>query len=231
MEPGLLTRILQTAAFVVRLALLALLLAGMVIISAGLSPASRTLEQFRGAVLAGEVDRVDYRVDGSGDVVSLAWSQSPLSWYRVLAPIADAAEPYTAARLMADVRRAPVPPSLTSAPSGESDNNGVFPDWPFGVPGGWWIATSWVLVFLAMLSSTPRLANRWAWFWMFTVGQLGVFLYLVLEPRPLWRGPGEGLTRPRRVDGVSGCGYAFLLGFGWMLATFGIGRLVAAALG
>ncbi|HUR05380.1 MAG TPA: hypothetical protein VM347_22760 [Nonomuraea sp.] len=99
------------------------------------------------------------------------------------------------------------------------------------VRGGWWIAASWVLVILTMLFAPPRLANRWAWFWLFTVGQVGAILYLVLEPRPLWQGPGEGLTRDKRVNGGSGCAYSIILAIVSGLAALGIGRLVELVLG
>ncbi|MFI7701452.1 hypothetical protein [Nonomuraea sp. NPDC049480] len=53
----------------------------------------------------------------------------------------------------------------------------------------------------------------------------------MLEPRPLWQGPGEGLTRDKRVDGGSGCVYSILLAIVSRLAALGIGRLVELALG
>ncbi|GAA3588777.1 hypothetical protein GCM10022419_083930 [Nonomuraea rosea] len=232
MDSELRARILHRAGFVVRLVLLLLLLAGLVIVSARFSPSSRTLGQFRGAVLAGEVDRVTYQARESGELVSLTWSESPLAWRQVEAGgIADSEGAYTTARLMADARRTFVPPSLVREPVGESSGDGLFPDWPFDASGGWWIAASWLLAFFAMLFSTPRLANRWAWFWLFTVGQIGAVLYLMLEPRPLWRGPGEGGSRAKRVDGVRGCGYSILLAIAWSLAAMGLGRLAGLALG
>ncbi|MBT2235448.1 hypothetical protein [Nonomuraea sp. NEAU-A123] len=230
MDSDLATRILYRVGFVLRLVLLLPLLAGLVILSAGISPSSRTLEQFRRAVLAGDVDQVTYRASGSGELVSLTWSESLLVWHEVGGAIADAKGAYTTARLTADARRAFNRPSLTQKAS-KSDGNGILPDWPFDVRGGWWIAASWVIVFLAMLFSPPRLANRWAWFWLFTVGQVGAILYLVLEPRPLWQGPGEGLTRDKRVDGGSGCRYSIILAIVSGLAALGIGRLIELVLG
>jgi hypothetical protein len=230
MDSDLVTRILYWAGFVLRLVLLLPLLAGLLILSTGISPSSQTLEQFRSAVLAGDVDQVTYRASGSGELKFLTWSESPLVRHDLESAMADAKGPYTAARLTADVRRAPNRPSLTQEAS-KSDANGILPDWPFDVRGGWWIAASWMLVFLTMLFTSPRLANRWAWFWLFTVGQVGAVLYLVLEPRPLWQGPGEGLTRDKRVDGGSGCAYSIILGIVSGLAALGIGRLVKLVLG
>ncbi|MFI7423230.1 hypothetical protein [Nonomuraea sp. NPDC049684] len=127
------------------------------------------MEQFRDVVLAGEVDRVNCRAADSGELVSLRWSESPLVWRQAEGGMADLEGPYTTARLMADMSRVLVPSFLVREQV-ESSRRGVFPGWPFDIPGGWWIAASWALVFFAMLCSTPRLASRWAWFWLFTVG-------------------------------------------------------------
>ncbi|PZG03368.1 hypothetical protein [Nonomuraea aridisoli] len=232
MESDLVARALRTTGFVARLALLLSLLVGLVVSTAVSFPSARTLERFRSAVLAGEVERIDYWTENEGALTSLVWSESPLAWHRVEGPIVDLEGPYTTALLMADLRNAPDPPVLVmQRPWMESSGNGFFPDWPFASPGGWWIGAAWILAFLAMLCSTPRLANRWAWFWLFTVGQIGVFLFLVLEPRPLWRRHGEELAPSKRVNGRSGCGYSILLAIVSMAVAVAIGRLVELAVG
>jgi hypothetical protein len=53
-----------------------------------------------------------------------------------------------------------------------------------------------------------RYANRWAWFWLFTVGQVGAVLYLILEPRPIWRPASR--TAPTGRSPMGG-GSGFLL--------------------
>ncbi|MFD0745914.1 hypothetical protein ACFQ1L_31825 [Phytohabitans flavus] len=101
---------------------------------------------------------------------------------------------------------------------------------------GWWpanvvweplqVATlaAWVGTFLLMLGhSHHRYANRWAWFWLFTVGQVGVLLYLVLEPQPLWR----PRSWPPRTDsppirGGTGLAWAILLSIALSLAAVGV---------
>ncbi|WP_285777736.1 hypothetical protein [Microtetraspora sp. NBRC 13810] len=226
-------RVLRGVGFGVRVLLLAVLAWGVLVTGASSVPFSRTVEQFRGAVVAGQVDRVSYDVGDSGEVVALVWSQSPLTWYQVEGWVADSVGTYTEARLRADLDRVPARPSVVRE-ARRGDFGGILPDWPFRYPGGsslWWIAAAWVAAFVLMLGSTPRLANRWAWFWMFTVGQVGALLFLVLEPRPLWRGPGEGVTRANRVDGSRGCGYAFLLGIVSVLVPLGVGWLLGPLLG
>lgn len=84
----------------------------------------------------------------------------------------------------------------------------------------------WVGTFLIMLGRRHhRYANRWAWFWLLTVGQAGVLLYLILEPQPIWR----PRSWPRRTDraptrGGTGLIWAILLSI-----TVGLALSVAAA--
>ncbi|WP_155341812.1 hypothetical protein [Acrocarpospora corrugata] len=221
--------------FVVRLLLLSALLCGAVVTSASFMPSQRTVEQFRSAVRAGEVDRVSFQSFGPDALAFVVWSESPLVWHEATGDIADSEGPYTKARLMADVGRAPVSPSVEQDRARESPvNNSIFPDWPFRLLGGsylWWIAAVWVAVFVVMLGSTPRLATRWAWFWLFTVGQIGALLFLVMEPRPLWKGPGEGITSAKRTEGRRGCLYSIALSFVSVAAALGVGQLVKLVLG
>ncbi|MFG1827745.1 hypothetical protein ACGFIJ_35160 [Microbispora bryophytorum] len=57
----------------------------------------------------------------------------------------------------------------------------------------------------------PRLGNRWAWFWLFTVGEVGAMLFLLLEPRPLWRGLEPQNPVRNRMGGGGGCVLALCL--------------------
>jgi hypothetical protein len=81
--------------------------------------------------------------------------------------------------------------------------------------------------FLIMLGRTRhRYANRWAWFWLFTVGQAGVLLYLILEPRPMWR-PRSWLPHQDRTPIRGGAGFlwAILLSIVVGLVTVGIAAI------
>jgi hypothetical protein len=57
-----------------------------------------------------------------------------------------------------------------------------------------------------ILGPQPRLATKWAWFWLAGGVPLLWFLFVVLEPVPLWRRT-PAAARPRRLTG----GWAFLL--------------------
>jgi hypothetical protein len=97
-----------------------------------------------------------------------------------------------------------------------------------GQDSGWWVnlvvpgplkaatGVAWLATLLIMLGRRRhRYANRWAWFWLFTVGQLGALLYLVLEPQPLWR-PGSWPTRPARSITRGGKGFAWAIGLSFV---------------
>jgi hypothetical protein len=94
-----------------------------------------------------------------------------------------------------------------------------------GTSGGLWLrlvrwpplqfatVAIWLLALVHMLvTGGHRLANRWAWFWMFTFGQLGALVYLLCEPVPLWR--SQLLVTGRRpIGGGMGLVYSVLLAF------------------
>jgi hypothetical protein len=95
--------------------------------------------------------------------------------------------------------------------------------WP---PLGFAAGAVWLLALVHMLSNRGhRVANRWAWFWMFTFGRAGVLLYLLCEPVPLWRSRLRGTGR-RPIGGGIGLVYAVLLTFAGsvlgVVATFAL---------
>jgi hypothetical protein len=83
---------------------------------------------------------------------------------------------------------------------------------------------AWFGTFLIMLGSARhRYANRWAWFWLFTVGQAGALLYLMVEPQPVWR-PRSWPPRTDRapVRGGTGLIWAILLSITVSLVAVGV---------
>ncbi|WP_062345869.1 hypothetical protein [Herbidospora yilanensis] len=236
MESDLSGRVLYWIHFVLRVVLLLVLLGGAVLVSATFRPSLRTLDQFRFALSSGEVDRVTWRGDDQG-IWLLTWSESPLVWHEVHGDgLRDADGAYTIKRLRADAGHMAVQPSVVHV----DDRSGgtILPEWPFRFPGGtqlWWPAAAWIVTFAVMLGSRPRLGNRWAWFWLFTVGEIGALLFLVLEPRPLWRGPGEkpgeGPVHAKPISGGTGCLYSILLAVVSVGAALGVGELVRLLLG
>jgi hypothetical protein len=80
--------------------------------------------------------------------------------------------------------------------------------WP---PLAFAAGAAWLLALVHMLATGGhRVANRWAWLWMFIFGQVGVALYLLCEPAPLWRSELSVLGR-RPIRGGMGILYAVLL--------------------
>lgn len=185
-----------------RVVLLGALLWGALTVTLSLAPSARTLAEFRSALAAGRVSTVVYQegggtveaAEGGGrqgtatrEVGALKWSEGPLIWHGITPPVLDGSRLYTVERLWEEASALP-PGMIVREPLG-ADGRRFFPDWPFRKYGQGefrWIGMAWVLTFLIMIGSRPRLGNRWAWLWMFTLGKVGAILFLLLEPRPLW---------------------------------------------
>jgi hypothetical protein len=91
------------------------------------------------------------------------------------------------------------------------------------------VTVAWLGTFLVMLATSGhRYANRWAWFWLFTVGQVGVLLYLLFEPRPIWR-PSSRMQPPGRATttGGQGCAWSILLSILGPFAALALSKLIA----
>ncbi|MFF5205136.1 hypothetical protein [Streptosporangium sp. NPDC000396] len=215
----------------VRIVLLLVLLWGALVVALSLSPSPRTPAEFRAAVAAGHVSDIRYRVE-DGNVRSLRWAEGPLNWHEIdVLSLGDGSRAYTSEEFWREVSGLSVEPVQMD---GRTNRGGIIPDWPFEAPlprGAWVIGAAWVVTFLIMLGSVPRLGNRWAWFWLFTVGQIGAILFLLLEPRSLWSGAGERPVPKGRLTGGQGClmsiGLSILAGF----AALGVGALVRLVLG
>lgn len=241
MDPGLKSRILLATAFAVRLALLLTLTAAAVVTSAPALPSPGTLDRFKAALAADQVDRVAVRLTDDGGLSSLVWSESPLIWHEIPwsedgRTFTDARGRYDNDRLLTDLRRAKRLPSWRQERGLEQQLTilWILPRWPFAFRGGdplIWTAIAWVAAFLLMLYTTSRLANTWAWFWFCTIGQFGVLLFLLLEPRPMWRGPGPGRPVAERMTGGRGCVWSVALGIVSLWAAYGLGGLVRLVLG
>lgn len=66
-----------------------------------------------------------------------------------------------------------------------------------------------VALFLIITGPQPRLATRWAWFWLWAVLPPTSLLFVALEPAPLWQRVASEPAH-RRVTG----GWALLVGLG-----------------
>ncbi|WP_336791472.1 hypothetical protein [Gordonia malaquae] len=186
---------LRTALLVARWAALLVVTTGFVSAAAAFQPKAADHDQFARDVDRGAVDIVLIDSAESDALISaVTWSTGPFHW-RTGPAAAVSVEVGEFKQRMHDkgveVDIARDAPKLISWPSRA-------PGWVVSV-----LALVWLVTFLAMVSSTPRWANRWAWFWMFFVGQIGVLIYLLVEPEPLWRraaGPGEVEMSPVEDD-------------------------------
>ncbi|MEV0970936.1 hypothetical protein [Microtetraspora glauca] len=217
----------------VRVLLLVILLWGTLVTVLSAAPRTRDVADFRADLRAGRVTYVIYE-SGHGDVRAMRWSNSPLFWYSMEDPWGqDVDGTYTVARLTADLDASEARPVLRQA---RLRDNGVpaYPDWPFAVPVpyvSWTVKAAWIAAFVIMLGTArPRLGNRWAWFWLFTVGQIGAVMYLCSEPRSLWRGLGPQAPPPSPLGGGRGCALAVCFQFLTPVAIMGVGIVLPGLL-
>jgi hypothetical protein len=213
-----------SAAF--RLVLLLVLLAGAASVAGSLRPAQRTEAELGRDIAAGRVSYLDY----DEQIRDVRWVTGWWHWHEttLVTPDPDADQPSTGdpalTRLYQQIHASGrfVPVRIRS-----SNQHPNF--WPFMVV---WdpleIATvaAWIGTFLLMLSTTRhRYANRWAWFWLFTFGQAGALLYLVLEPQPIWRPRSWPPRIKPPIGGGTGLLWAILLPCAGSVVVYGIASL------
>ncbi|GLX09562.1 hypothetical protein [Microbispora sp. NBRC 16548] len=188
----------------VRVALLVVLLWGALVSVLSMTPRERTLADFHTALRTGQVTYVIYY----GTPVDLRWSTGPLFWYHADRSVNGA---YTPRKLLRDLNATVPRPEAALAHA----RQGLFSGWPFLVPfhgATWLVGGAWIAALFIMIGTgRPRLGNRWAWFWLFTVGEVGAMLFLLLEPRSLWRGLEAQDPVPNPMGAGSGCVLALCL--------------------
>ncbi|WP_019203302.1 hypothetical protein [Tsukamurella sp. 1534] len=195
-----------TALTVLRCLALLVLFTGFASAATASQPRSVQYEDFardldRGAVELIVLEESSSTGDVSGPTAWIAvWSTGPFQWRR--GPVVEG-NPVPLADFTTLMRDRGV-----RVAQEDDDENTIVIAWPFEAPAwfGTLLGLTWLATFLAMLSSRPRWGNRWAWFWMFVIGQVGVLLYLLVEPAPLWRrqhdehGPSEDTVAPWMRD-------------------------------
>ncbi len=194
---------MKTVRFIARTLALTLLLAGGLAAITSAMPRTADAAAFSTALERGEVVTVELP-NSSGNAsgawtIDGRWATGPFEWHR---------GPLGAATTEGDLR------ALLSAHDvdvSRADDDSLI-SWPFEIPTwlGGVVAATWLATFVAMLASAPVYGNRWAWFWLFTIGQVGALAYLVLEPVPLHRALAPSAPEPieparERWTGPQGC--------------------------
>ncbi|WP_341257545.1 hypothetical protein [Gordonia malaquae] len=171
---------MRTAFLVVRWGAVLVVIAAFASAAAAFQPKAVDHDQFARDVHRGAVDIVFIDKPESSDALMsiVTWSTGPFQWRKGAVGAAPVEVAEFKQRMFdegIEVEVALDAPKLIS--------------WPSRAPG--WVVSLlgliWFVTFLVMISSTPRWANRWAWFWMLLGGQIGVLIYLLVEPEPLWR--------------------------------------------
>lgn len=216
----------RIAALWIRVVLLVILLWGAFLTVLSIFPRESTVAEFQTALRA---DQVTYVIFFKGDPVRLRWSTGPWLWYDV-DRVTDAAR--VRRELVRESEAADQHPLVIWRWT-SNQNNPRYPTWPFQVPfpgAPWIVGGAWLATLLTMLGAgQPRWGNRWAWFWLFWVGEVGAILFLLLEPRSLWYGlePQKPILSPMR--GGRGCVLSICLSLvGAGLAATGISRAIQA---
>jgi hypothetical protein len=209
-----------------RLVLLLVLLAGALSVAASVNPPHRPESDLTRDIAAGRVTYLDY----DEHLQEVRWVTGRWHWHETTLVTWDTG---------GDQSSSTGDPALTWLYE-QIDGSGHFVSvrTHTGHESSWWpskvvwdpleIATvaAWIGTFLLMLGTTRhRYANRWAWFWLFTLGQAGALLYLVLEPQPIWRPRSWPPRGKPPIGGGTGFLWAILLPCAAGVAAYGIASL------
>ncbi|MEU8382237.1 hypothetical protein [Streptosporangium sp. NPDC048865] len=220
----------RIAGLTVRTLLLIVLVFGVLIAVLHRAPLPGTRAEFRAAAAADRVSLVEYD-EREGVIRHVRWVEGPLTWRELDAEALGAAPPLrTVADLRGDLGRSGAEVTELS----DAREIPLGSGWTLELPvlvGGEWPIAAWALTFLIMLGSTPRLGNRWAWFWILGAGWIGAILFLLLEPRPLWFEAGRVPAPRERLGGGRGFVLGMVLGLLSALLTQVAGYLLNLALG
>ncbi|MFF4415902.1 hypothetical protein ACFYY8_25515 [Streptosporangium sp. NPDC001559] len=213
-----------------RIALLFVLALSTTVVHLNQDPRLRDAEELISDLRAGTVTKVVYDRDWPA-YGTLTWANDPLSWNEAyFDPPDDVWDPVTTRLVPGELRRVQ---TAFLARIGEAAGPSVEVGQArgpqrFGLAGmfmgspayaRWWepfapvAVAAEVIAWLLMLTRRDnRYAGRWAWTWMFLVG--GSWLYVLLEPYPLWRGSYEVPSERVRLNGTQGFALAVAVFFG-----------------
>jgi hypothetical protein len=185
------------------------------------APRDAPFEQLLDLVRTGQVTSVQ-SPDGAAST-SVVWHEGPLRWYRAYGP-------HDGLLQLEQAATGPGAHGLSFSTPGRDQlwiqdlSDSDEPSWlAFAA------SCLWVLMFFVMLATREHsYANRWAWFWLFTVGGVGPMLMLFKEPESLRLRPWRGRRSTVRLDpltGGVGLAYAVIWAIGLALLASGIGAL------
>jgi hypothetical protein len=227
----------------IRFGLMAILLAAWVSVVPAATATQRSSAQLLGDLKAGNVHSLQYR----NALHEVRWTDGGLLWYRVdiagvgvagLAPTNGAStSDGSSGSPLDDDYRAWMSRALSTSTrhvSYQEIDSSQGMSWIGEVPWrGLSLAAGLATIaafFLMLGRDRRRFGNRWAWFWVFVlVGNgVGPFLFLLLEPRPLWeRGPVRSFAQDAAYTGGLGLVVAICLKIALVFAA----RLALAQFG
>ncbi|MBZ2194792.1 hypothetical protein [Occultella gossypii] len=189
---------------VVRALIAALMVAGLVQIA--LQPVERMVDELRNDLRAGRVseltiERLPTGTEGSG-TLRVEWSGHSgrsVAWYE-FSNLAGEPRVDEGAIILADAEDSPEPVSVTYSQGWDQPATQI----------SLAAFAAMAALILLVVGPAPRLATKWAWFWL-TCAAAPIWLaYLVLEPVPWWQ-RRLVTPRPRRLTGGWGFVAALLL--------------------
>jgi hypothetical protein len=214
-------RIIEPITYILRWLILALFAATLLQVLAVANPSGHGfVDQIEDRIRSGSTSTV-LTDQATANQVRVLWQTGPFSWteawYQPAAATTGSGDPGSA---QASTRQQLVD-ELTAA-ADQSGHTVTVTDatghWvlllnagelTLAAPLGKITVALWIVLFARMLLTREhRYANRWAWFWMFTIGQIGALLYLWSEPEPLLMPLGRSPARVRAhqpTTGGTGC--------------------------
>jgi hypothetical protein len=195
------------------IAIVVLLLAAATVLLS-LSPAWASADAFTGDLAGGRVDYVEYDQQSR----TIYWVTDEVRWHAADVPaplVPGGSDGYQRSGQEQAWVEQQIAVSGHPVAMAYVDNNGLR-EWIVKVPWAplrYAAVAVWLLTLVHLLATGGhRVANRWAWFWMFTIGQVGALLYLLREPVPLWRAELPD-NEPAPIRGGVGFVYAVLYAF------------------
>ena len=171
---------------VLRWVCIAVLAAALLLTLPRQKPRDVGFDRLQDRVRTGQVTEVQVSAgsgsSGSSGSNQFRWHEGPLRWYQAFGPP-------DAQRQLERTAAAPGAHGLSFTTVDMGPDRFWFQTLSNSDEPSWLVFTAsslWVALFFVMLATREHAyANRWAWFWLFTVGGVGPILMLFKEPRPL----------------------------------------------